>query len=149
MLWQESGRKPCRIPCRRSCHDANLRQFQQTCVYLLQKIVSDLQYSAVACSHLCRFAADFLLGLAGNQPLFTRFSCSKSSKMDQKEEKAATPAMVDHTMLCQKEKPPAAFPEMVLSLDDQRVAHSDDQECAESYDDSGKIHLSFDLGLQI
>ena len=102
MLWQESGRKPCRISCRRSCHDANLRQFQQTCVYLLQKIVSDLQYSAVACSHLCRFAADFLLGLAGNQPLFTRFSCSKSSKMDQKEEKAATPEMVDHTMLSMK-----------------------------------------------
>ena len=35
------------------------------------------------------------LGLAGNQPLFTRFSCSKSSRIDQKEEKAATPATVE------------------------------------------------------
>ena len=48
------------------------------------------------------YAFLFLAGFSGNHPFFTRFSCWKSSSMDQKEEKAATPAIVDQTMLSTK-----------------------------------------------
>lgn len=38
------------------------------------------------------------LGFLGNQPLSTRFLCWKSSRMDQKQEKATTPKIVDRMM---------------------------------------------------
>ncbi len=41
----------------------------------------------------------FRFGFSGNQPLATRFSCSKSSRIDQKQENAATPQTVDQTKL--------------------------------------------------
>ena len=40
----------------------------------------------------CQFLSFF-----GNQPFFTRCSCSNNSCMDQKQEKAVTPVIVDHT----------------------------------------------------
>ena len=43
------------------------------------------------------YAFLFLAGFSGNHPFFTRFSCWKSSSMDQKEEKATTPDITDHS----------------------------------------------------
>jgi len=40
----------------------------------------------------CQFLSFF-----GNQPFWTRFSCSNNSWIDQKQEKAVTPVIVDHT----------------------------------------------------
>lgn len=34
-------------------------------------------------------------GFVGNQPRFTRFSCSNSSRIDQKQEKEITPKMTE------------------------------------------------------
>ncbi len=38
-------------------------------------------------------------GLRGNQPFSTRFFCSKTSKIDQKQEKAKTPKMTEAYVL--------------------------------------------------
>ena len=47
----------------------------------------------------------FLLGFLGNQPRWTRFSCWKSSRIDQKLEKAITPRITDRYILLANNEP--------------------------------------------
>ena len=46
-------------------------------------------------------------GLEGNHPFFTRFSCSKSSRIDQKQENAVTPERLDKITFPARSEPRA------------------------------------------
>ncbi len=49
-------------------------------------------------------------GLAGNQPFLTRSRCSRTSRIDQKHEKAVTPQRIDHTPDVMSEAASIAMP---------------------------------------